>query len=162
MVYFLPRDGGARPRPGRFTIDTHSKGFNPSLLVVPKGSTVAFPNKDTILHNVYSLTAGSSFNLGTYAAGETRSQRLDKAGLVIVNCNVHHTMRANVLVLDTPYVTRPRADGGFTLDGLPPGPGTLVFWHPRANAQSQAISVASAAPLVRTLVATRPRIDAQP
>lgn len=162
VVYFLPRDGAPRPAPRNFSIDTQSKGFSPNLLVVPRGSTVAFPNKDAILHNVYSVTSGNAFDLGTYGAGESREQRLDKPGLVLVNCNVHHGMRANVLVMDTPHVTRPQPDGGFALEGVPAGPGTLVFWHPRANPQSQAIGDAAAeAPMARTLVAVRPRIDAQ-
>lgn len=159
VVYFLPRAGGAKPRPGRFSVDTHSKGFRPSLSVVPIGSTVSFPNKDVILHNVFSNTPGSTFDLGTYGPGETRSTKFTKAGLVSVNCNVHNTMRANVLVLSTPYYTRPRADGRFVLDDLPPGPGTLVFWHPRARAQSQAISGPMKAPVTRQLVASRPALD---
>ena len=60
LVYFLPKAGAPKPKPGTFTIDTRSKGFSPSLLVVPQGSTVRFPNRDTILHNVFSRTPGST------------------------------------------------------------------------------------------------------
>lgn len=159
VVYFLPRSGGARPKPGRFSVDTHSKGFRPALSVVPVGSTVSFPNRDVILHNVFSNTPGATFDLGTYGPGETRSNRFTKAGLVSVNCNVHNGMRANVLVLSTSYYTRPRADGRFVLDDLPPGPGTLVFWHPRARAQSQGISGPMKQPVTGQLVASRPSLD---
>lgn len=158
-MYFLPRSGGAKPKPGRFSIATHSKGFKPALSVVPVGSTVRFPNTDEVLHSVFSMTPGSAFDLGTYAPGESRSVKLSKAGLVVVNCNVHNNMRAYVLVLSTPYYTRPNADGRFVLDDLPPGPGTLVFWHPRARAQSQAITKPLTQPVARTLVASRPSLD---
>lgn len=159
LVYFLPQSGGAKPKPGRYTINTHSKGFSPNLLVVPAGSTVAFPNKDSILHNVYSRTPGSLFDLKTYGPGESRQTVLSKAGLVIVNCNVHHSMRANIVVLATPYYARPGKDGGFQLDNLPPGPGTLVFWHPRSSAQTQALTPGATAAVVKKLTASKPRLD---
>lgn len=160
LIYFLPEDGAPAPRPGRLTISTHSKGFTPNHLVATVGSTVSFPNRDTILHNVYSRTPGSSFDLGTYGPGATRQTVLKKAGLVIVNCNVHPAMRANVVVLATPYYTRPGRDGSFQLKDLPDGPGTLVFWHPRANAGTLPIKAGRSAPVVQRLVATKARLQA--
>lgn len=157
LVYFLPRTGGASPKPGRFTMNTHSKGFTPSLLVVPAGSSVSFPNKDEILHNVFSRTPGASFNLGIYGPGQTKSQTFSKAGLVIVNCNVHSSMRANVVVLATPYYTRPGKDGRYELKNLPPGPGTLVFWHPRSAAQTVVMN--SLVPVSKRLIATKSPLD---
>lgn len=156
LVYFLPKAGAPKPKPGTFTIDTRSKGFSPSLLVVPQGSTVRFPNRDTILHNVFSRTPGSSFDFGHYGPGESKQYVFNKPGLVIVNCNVHHNMRADVVVLATPYYTRPDRNGRFTLAGLPAGPGTLVFWHPRAQAQSVAVTLPLATAVTRKLTATRP------
>lgn len=159
VVYFLPQSGAPRPKPGRFSIGTQSKGFTPNLLVVPVGSTVNFPNTDTILHSVYSRSPGSSFDLKTYGPGQSRQTVLNHPGLVIVNCNVHHNMRANIVVLATPYFARPAADGSFRLSGLPTEPGTLVFWHPRANAVSQTVRVGASGPVSKKLTAIRPRID---
>lgn len=160
LVYFLPDGGAPLPRPGRFTVSTHSKGFTPNHLVVPAGSTVSFPNRDTILHNVYSRTPGSSFDLGTYGPGDSRQAVLKKAGLVIVNCNVHPAMRTNVVVLATPYYTRPGRDGSFQIKDIPVGPGTLVFWHPRANAGTLPIKAGRSASVVQRLVATKARLEA--
>lgn len=160
LIYFLPQAGGPRPKPGRFTITTQSKGFTPNLLIVPVGSTVVFPNTDTILHSVYSRTPGSNFDLKTYGPGQSRQTVLNQPGLVIVNCNVHHNMRANIVVLATPYFARPSADGSFRLNGLPTGAGTLVFWHPRANALSQVVQIGATGSISKKLTATRPRIDA--
>lgn len=156
LVYFLPKAGAPKPKPGSFSIDTRSKGFSPALLVVPQGSTVRFPNRDTILHNVFSRTPGSSFDFGHYGPGESKQYVFNKPGLVIVNCNVHHNMRADIVVLATPYYTRPDRSGRYTLTGLPAGPGTLVFWHPRAQAQSVAVTLPAAAGVTRKLTATRP------
>ncbi len=143
LVYFLPKAGSPKPKPGHFKINTRAKGFIPETLVVPQGSTVAFPNVDTIIHNVYSRSPGNSFDLGYYGPGKSPEFTFNTAGLAIVNCNVHHTMRANVVVLATPYYARPGKDGRYLIKDVPPGPGTLVFWHPRAVAKS----VQASAPL---------------
>lgn len=156
LVYFLPKSGGEPPKPGTFTVDTRSKGFLPSVLVVPVGSTIRFPNRDAILHNVFSRTPGSIFDFGYYGPGETRQRVFSKPGLVLVNCNVHHNMRLDVVVLATPYYTRPDRNGRYALDGLPKGPGTLVFWHPRADAQQVAVTLPSDAAVSRRLAATKP------
>lgn len=158
VVYFLPAAGAAKPAPRRFTAVTYTKGFEPNLVVAPVGSTVSFPNRDTILHNVFSATPGAAFDLGSYGPGETRVQRFDRAGLVVVSCNVHRGMRLNVLALETPHVAQPGADGAFSLPGLPRGAGTLVVWHPRAAAVSVQLDGRATPFLEKTLVATRPRI----
>ncbi|MES2669724.1 MAG: hypothetical protein V4673_04800 [Pseudomonadota bacterium] len=160
LVYFLPKAGNPKPKPGFFTVRTHSKGFSPSLLVVPAGSTIAFPNRDTVLHNVFSRTPGATFDLGNYGPGQSRQQVFAKPGLITVNCNVHYTMRAMVVVMATPYYTRPDKNGRFELAGLPSGPGTLVYWHPRTAAATTQISLPNATAQKQTLVATKPRSDA--
>ena len=156
LVYFLPKSGAAAPKPGTFSVDTRSKGFSPAVLVVPVGSTVRFPNRDSILHNVFSRTPGSTFDFGYYGPGESKQRVFSKPGLVIVNCNVHHNMRADIVVLATPYYTRPDRNGRYSLQGLPKGPGTLVFWHPRADAQQVTINLPQSTAVTRRLVASKP------
>lgn len=155
LVYFLPKAGSPKPKPGHFKINTRSKGFTPETLVVPQGSTVAFPNVDTIIHNVYSRSPGNSFDLGYYGPGKSPEFTFKAAGLAIVNCTVHHTMRANVVVLATPYYARPGKDGRYLIKGVPPGPGTLVFWHPRAVAKSVQANAPLNGGAVQTLVASK-------
>ncbi|MBN8214745.1 MAG: hypothetical protein J0M09_17615 [Xanthomonadales bacterium] len=161
LVYFLPKAGNPKPKPGYFTVNTSSKGFSPSLLVVPAGSTLAFPNRDTVLHNVFSRTPGAAFDFGNYGPGQSRQQVFAKPGLVIVNCSVHHSMRATVVVMATPYYTRPDKNGRFELTGLPSGAGTLVYWHPRAAAATVQITLPSATAQTQRLVASKPRNDHQ-
>lgn len=159
LVYFLPKAGNPKPKPGYFTVNTHSKGFSPAVLVVPAGSTVSFPNRDTVLHSVFSRTPGTTFDFGNYGPGQSRQQVFTKPGLVIVNCSVHHSMRASVVVVATPYYVRPDRNGRFELSGLPPGAGTLVYWHPRAAAATAQLSLPVAAAQTQRLVATKPRHD---
>ncbi|MGA8272681.1 MAG: hypothetical protein WB919_14065, partial [Candidatus Sulfotelmatobacter sp.] len=42
------------------------KSFQPSLLVIPAGGKVEFPNRDPFFHNVFSLFDGKRFDLGLY------------------------------------------------------------------------------------------------
>lgn len=158
VLYFMPEGGSRHAKPGNFLIYTHNKQFDPSLLVVPVGSTVKFPNQDEILHNVYSTTPGSTFDLGIYGNGDASEYTFRKPGLVLIHCNVHEGMQADVLVLDTPFIARPIADGTFDLVGLPSGPGKLMLWHPRAaRPVPLAISMPTAQHPVVHIAITRPR-----
>ena len=156
-IYFVPNAGAPHPKPGRFNIYTREKRFDPSTLVIPVGSTVSFPNKDQILHNVFSITTGATFDLGLYGEGGSADYTFKTPGLALINCNVHQAMQANVLVLDTPYFTHPDKDGKFRLN-VPAGPGKLMLWHPRAAIQSSAIAGPMTDPLALRLVLTKPRV----
>jgi plastocyanin len=158
VVYFLPKSGAQPAKPGRFSINTRAKGFSPAVLAVPLGSTVAFPNSDAIMHNVYSRSPSNPFDFGFYGAGQVREHTFDRAGLVLVNCNVHQTMRANILVLATQYYARPGRDGRFRIPGVPAGPGTLVFWHPRGAPVSLEID-APARPPTQRIAVTKPPLS---
>jgi plastocyanin len=132
----------ARPRPPvQAEIGTSDKEFSPHVLVVPAGSTVAFPNHDPFNHNVFSLSEENPFDLGLYGRGEVRSVRFDRPGLVRVYCNVHAQMSALVMVRDTPWYTQPASDGSFSLGAVPPGSYTLHAWHERAPEMVRALEV---------------------
>src|SRR5947207_594882 len=60
IVYAEPLDG-RRPQPGRFKMAQKNKTFTPRTLAVPVGSTVSFPNEDSIFHNVFSLSRPNPF-----------------------------------------------------------------------------------------------------
>jgi hypothetical protein len=157
-VYFVPDGGAPHPSPGRFRIYTHGKQFEPSTLVVPLGSTISFPNLDTILHNVFSVSPGAGFDLGLLGEGKSADYTFSKAGTVFINCNVHQLMQANVLVVDTPYVTRPNNTGTFKLVGLPSGQGKVWTWNPRANAQALAVTLPATSGVDLRVVLVRPRL----
>lgn len=159
IVYFIPAQGAPRPKPGRYSIITRAKRFDPEVLVVPAGSTVAFPNQDEILHNVFSLSPGATFDLGLYGEGQSAETVFNRATVVQVFCNVHHSMHADIVVVPTPWFARVGADGSFALDGVPAGPGTLTLWHPRAAAAvTREVTLPLAAPLQETLLAVKPVI----
>ena len=132
----------AQPRPPVETeIGTSRKEFSPHVLVVPVGSTVAFPNHDPFNHNVFSLSEENPFDLGLYGRGEVRSVRFERPGIVRVYCNVHAQMSAVVVVRDSPWYTQPSSDGTFSFGAVPPGGYTLHAWHERAPELARALEV---------------------
>lgn len=132
LVYAEPLDAPVPKRAATFTLTQKDKTFRPQILAVPVGSTVDFPNEDPIFHNVFSLSWPQPFDLGLYRAGATRSRTFTQAGEYRVFCNIHPQMTALILVVGTPYVTRPGADGKFVLD-LPPGRYRLTAVSSRAK-----------------------------
>jgi plastocyanin len=131
-VVWLEGPGLGSAAPMRVGVGTEDKEFLPHVTVVPAGSLVDFPNHDPFDHNVFSSTSGSSFDLGLYGRGETRSQRFDSPGVVHVYCNVHAEMSALVVVLGSRFYTRPAPDGSFRLEDVPVGRWRLHVWHERA------------------------------
>lgn len=159
VVSFEPA-GGAPPRrsDAPFEMVTRQKQFLPRVLVVPRGARVRFPNQDPILHNVFSVSPGNSFDLGLYRLGPGKEQKLDQPGLVRVFCNVHHAMVAYILVLNTPYYTQPGPDGRFNLTGLPKGPGKLTVWHEQTDPWTIDVKLPQPGTVAARVEVVRPRI----
>lgn len=152
-VVFLEGLGDPSPA-ARFDVTISDKAFAPHVLVVPVGSTVAFPNHDPFDHNVFSVSEGNSFDLGLYGRGEGKSVTLQHPGLVRVFCNVHPRMVALVLVMGTHHYAQPGADGSFTINGVGPGSYRLHVWHERAPTEvvkEVAVGAAGVSDLVVTL-----------
>jgi hypothetical protein len=111
------------------------------VVAITRGSTIDFPNGDPIFHNVFSLSAAATFDLGRFPKGASRSRVFDKPGLVKVYCHLHSHMSATILVLEHPYYTVPDADGVFTLAGVPEGRHTLVAWHERVGERASVVQI---------------------
>jgi hypothetical protein len=114
--------------PGKFTLVQKNKMFTPHLLVVPVGSSVAFPNADPFFHNVFSLFDGRRFDLGLYEAGSTRSVVFSREGVSYIFCNIHAEMSAVVIALATPFYSLADGQGVFRIRDVPPGDYDLHVW----------------------------------
>jgi plastocyanin len=105
------------------------KSFQPSLLVIPVGGKVEFPNHDPFFHNVFSLFEGKRFDLGLYESGTTRFVQFDKPGISFIFCNIHSQMSAVVIALATPYYAISDAHGGLSIPNVPAGRYRLQIFH---------------------------------
>lgn len=68
------------------------KAFSVKKLKVKVGESVKFVNEDPFSHNVFSLAATKSFDLGSYPQGGAKSVTFDKSGTVEVECAIHPEM----------------------------------------------------------------------
>ena len=130
-----------RPRkPPRLA--SRKKRFEPRILAVPVGTTVEFPNFDRIFHNVFSLSATATFDLGLYRNGDYRPYTFRSPGVVKVYCNIHPQMAAYVIVVDGDAVALTGTDGVATLDGLPAGRTAIRVWDERGGEATVTAEVA--------------------
>jgi plastocyanin len=123
-----------------------NKSFHPSLLVIPVGGKVEFPNHDPFFHNVFSLFEGKRFDLGLYESGTTRFVQFDRPGISFIFCNIHAQMSAVVIALATPYYAISDGRGDLSIPNVPPGRYALQIFHSAVapetlRAQSREITV---------------------
>lgn len=136
VVVALQAVGEPVPAPVKHvTMVQKNKTFLPHVLPVLVGSIVDFPNYDPIYHNAFSSYSGQVFDVGLYPPGGTRSVRFNRPGVVRVFCNIHPSMSAVILVLNTPWFATTAKDGSFRLD-VPPGTYDMTVFHERATAQT--------------------------
>jgi plastocyanin len=110
-------------------IEQRGKQFNPLVSVVQTGTDVTFPNFDSVRHHVYSFSPAKTFELKLYSGVPANPVRFDKAGTVVLGCNIHDNMLAFIQVVDTPYFAKTNKMGKATLSDLPNGNYTLKTWH---------------------------------
>lgn len=144
IVYADSLDG-ARVEPGQFKMAQSNKSFVPRVLAIPAGSTVNFPNQDSIFHNVFSLSRPSPFDLGLYRAGASKSRLFTAPAMYRVFCNIHPQMTGMILVLPTAYITETDGAGNYRLD-VPAGRYRITAWSERAEPASQEVTVGGAVP----------------
>jgi plastocyanin len=129
VVYAVPASP-APPAVGlKYSIDQVNREFVPRINVVQTGTAVRFPNSDNIRHSVYSFSPAKVFTLKLYAGKSADAMVFDKAGLVVLGCNIHDLMVSWLLVVDTPYFAHTDHSGVATLTRVPPGNYTLRTWH---------------------------------
>jgi plastocyanin len=134
IVYAVPASGrlpATKPAPA--TIDQVKRRFVPMVSVVQTGASVTLPNKDNIEHDVYSFSPPKRFELNLYHGIPANPVTFDKAGLVVMGCNIHDTMVAYLLIVDTPYFAKTDDKGVATLANVPSDAYKLIAWHFRQS-----------------------------
>jgi plastocyanin len=128
------------------------KQFVPQVLVVPVGTAVDFPNRDTVRHHVYSFSPAKKFELKLYIGTPANPVVFDRSGIAVLGCNIHDQMVGWIVVVETPYYAMSDAQGRAVIDA-PPGSYRLRSWHPGlpvgAAALDQALELGPAIQSVR-------------
>jgi plastocyanin len=126
-----PSSGAERSSvPVHAVMDQINRTFEPDLLVIPLGSTVEFPNSDSVSHQIYSFSPARKFQLPLYRGKPYPPVLFDRVGLVTLGCNIHDSMLAYVLVTDAPYFGQTDTTGSWMVE-VPRGNYHITVWHPR-------------------------------
>src|SRR3954466_11641401 len=102
-------------------VEQVDREFAPHVSVVQVGTSVTFPNRDPILHHVYSFSAAKSFEIKLYTGKSPTEVVFDKPGVVTLGCNIHDWMIGYVVVVPTAHFARTDSTGGARIRDLPPG-----------------------------------------
>ncbi|GAA4428134.1 plastocyanin [Acidovorax lacteus] len=137
---------GAAPAPAALlpaapVIEQERMRFVPQVTVVAPGTTVRFTNLDRWDHHVRGTSAsapgapelaGFELRLAGKVDGRASDQaevRFDQAGVLLLGCHLHGSMRGHVFVTDSAWTVKTDADGIARLSGVPDGPAQLRVWQ---------------------------------
>lgn len=143
VVYLesAPRGAFETSDGGHAVMDQRNETFVPHVLAITTGTTVDFPNSDKFYHNVFSLSKGTRFDLGRYAAGRSKPVRFDRPGIVRVFCDIHSHMNAYILVFGHPFFATTDAEGRYRIDNVPPGTYGVVAWNEGTSTEPKNVAV---------------------
>lgn len=135
LVTLEPASGKWKPRtPKKVVIEQRGREFLPSLVAVSVGSTISFPNFDTVFHNVFSTSPQAAFDLGLYKAGEAREFTFTKEGIIRLGCNLHANMSAYIAVVSAPAYVVTDEKGNFSFRRVVPGKYKVRAWSIKSKA----------------------------
>ena len=145
--------------PWKMGMAQKNQQFTPGTLIVARGSTVAFPNLDTVRHSIYSFSKVARFEIDLYGRDQTRTHTFPIVGSVKLGCNIHDQMRGYIRVTDTPFAGKTDHNGYVTLAGMVNGGASLTVWHPMLRTPSgeskSAITINGGAQVHKLKVALR-------
>jgi plastocyanin len=130
VVYAKSNNPTASLEKKQAVIEQRDKQFVPYVTAIQVGTSVTFPNKDSVRHDVYSLSPAKEFELPLYAGIPAEPVTFDKEGFVTLGCSIHDWMVAYIAVLSTPYFQVTGKDGRAVLENLPAERYTVQVWQP--------------------------------
>ncbi len=130
MAPVEPRATLGAPAPATAVMDQRNLAFVPRVLVVAVGTSVEFPNNDSVSHQVYSFSPAKKFQLPLYKGARHPPVTFDQEGLVVLGCNIHDGMAGYIYVTAAPFFGTTDATGTLRLTDLPIGDYRITLWSP--------------------------------
>jgi plastocyanin len=147
VVVWLVDVQAPAPAQGRVVLDQRKLTFTPHILAVRVGTSVEMPNNDRVFHNVFSFKDGKKFDLGLYPVGQSKLVTFDRPGVSRIFCNIHPSMAAYVIAVDSAFFGVSDNAGRFTLAPVPPGAYTFRAWRPGQDVTTGQVVVVADRPL---------------
>ena len=138
VIFAVPAAGTriSTRSPQPVLIEQQDREFSPYVSVVQVGTTVSFPNRDPLLHHVYSFSPARSFEIKLYSGDAPRGILFDKAGTVTLGCNIHDWMIGYIHVVETPYFAKTGNDGKARISDIVAGDFEIRVWHPTQRTET--------------------------
>ncbi len=129
VIYIEPESGSAGGKPAAALIEQKGLKFMPLVTVVQTGATINFPNNDKVRHHIYSFSPAHKFDQKLYSGQSASPQVFDKAGTVVLGCNIHDKMIAYIKIVDTPYFAKTDGAGAARIELPAAGKYVVKAWH---------------------------------
>ena len=141
VVTVTPADArGSKQAQTTAVMDQRALAFAPNVLVVATGTSVEFPNNDSVSHQVYSFSPAKKFQLPLYKGARHPPVTFEHEGLVVLGCNIHDAMVGYIYVTDAPYFGKTDVDGVLRLQNLKGGDYRVSLWSPFVADNSEALN----------------------
>ncbi len=131
-------------------LDQRGCVYQPRVLVVQAGQTVAIKTSDQTLHNVHTYKGATTLFNSAHIMGMAdlkkdfvKGYKITAGDVVRFKCDVHPWMTAYLLVTDNPLFSVTAEDGSFTIANVPPGTYTLEAWHEKYGTKTAQVTVAA-------------------
>lgn len=140
-------------------IEIRGNRMHPPFLTVQKGDRVEFVNRDTVFHQLFSLSGGEPISIQLGKAGGRQSNRtsfeLKEPGTTHFFCRIHNKSYARIDVVDTPYLQAIQPGQSFHFSDLAPGKWKLRLASPAAETQWVEVSALTSPPALNLTLVSR-------
>jgi hypothetical protein len=143
VVYVSAGDeGGAAPSTETVRLDQKGCQYIPHVLVLHPDQPLDIYNNDSTSHNIHPLAkVNPEWNKSQPIGAPPIHTKWEKPEFIPVKCNVHPWMHGWHVVLAGSHAAITGEDGGFSLQGLPPGKYTVTAWHEQFGTQTQDVTI---------------------
>lgn len=139
-------------------IELIANRMTPSFLTVQQGDTVEFVNRDTVFHELFSLSQEEPLTVRLGRNGSPGEDRktvtLDQTGINHFFCRIHNKSYARIDVVRSPYLQTVRAGQRFHFSGLNAGRWQLRLASPAAETQLIEVTAMTAPPELHLTLAS--------
>jgi hypothetical protein len=131
-----------KKRSSEYTLNQKKCKYEPHVITMPVDSELKIHTSDPINHNIHTYSfENDPINIMFLPGQDAYSQEMEEPELIKVECDLHHWMRAWIVVTPNGYSAVSGRDGSFEIPDVPPGDYELTAWHETLGSLTKTINV---------------------